>query len=236
MMTTTAALPTSRRQAWPWLVAATLSGALAVSAALLGHWPLLAVAKPLTTILIIACAWQRGGLPRRRTAILAGLLLSLAGDVALLWPKEGFLLGLVAFLLAHLAYLVAFTASTRLAARPLAFAAYAVVAGLILWQLWPGVPDGLRLPVVVYVVALASMAAQAACWALAEPGNAAARSAAIGGALFVASDATLAFNKFAMPFALAPLAILLAYWSAQALIALSLPPDDAARCARPHEQ
>ncbi|MEN9543774.1 MAG: hypothetical protein RLZZ598_607 [Pseudomonadota bacterium] len=206
-----------------WLVAAALSGAVAIGAALLGHGPLLALAKPLTTILIIGCAWQRGGPPRRRTAILAGLLLSLVGDIALLWPKEGFLIGLVAFLLAHLAYLVAFTASTRLAARPRAFAAYAVVAALLLWQLWPGVPTALRLPVVVYVVALASMAAQAACWAWADPGQARARSAAVGGALFVASDATLAFNKFMLPFALAPLAILLTYWSAQALIALALP-------------
>ncbi|RZU01210.1 lysoplasmalogenase [Rivibacter subsaxonicus] len=223
MTMTTAASAVPRPPAWPWLAAAALSGALAIAAALLGHWPLLAVAKPLTTILIIAGAWQRGGLPRRRAAILAGLVLSLVGDVALLWPKEGFLIGLVAFLLAHLAYLVAFTASTRLAAKPLAFAAYAVVAGLLLWQLWPGVPGALRLPVVVYVVALASMAAQATCWALAEP-DGPARSAAIGGALFVASDATLAFNKFAAPFALAPLAILLTYWSAQALIALALPP------------
>lgn len=221
---TTAASPAPR--AWPWLAAAAFSGAVAIAAALLGHWPLLALAKPLTTILIIGCAWQRGGPARRRAAILAGLLLSLAGDVALLWPKEGFLIGLVAFLLAHLAYLVAFTASTRLAARPLAFAAYAAVAGLILWRLWPGVPAALQLPVVVYVAALASMAAQAACWALAEPGDVAARSAALGGALFVASDASLALNKFSMPFELAPLVILLSYWSAQALIALSLPARD----------
>lgn len=206
----------------PWLLAAALSGAVAIGAALAGHWPLLALAKPLTTILLIGCAWQRAGLPRRRIAILSGLSLSLVGDVALLWPQQGFLIGLVAFLLAHLAYLVAFSASVRVAARALPLAAYAVAAGLILWQLWPGVPGGLRLPVLVYVMALASMAAQAACWALAEPGECS-RRAAIGGALFVASDAALAINKFTTPFELAPLAILLSYWSAQALIALSLP-------------
>lgn len=205
-----------------WLVVAALCGAIAIGAALAGHWPLLALTKPLTTILIIGCAWQQAGLPKRRAAILVGLTLSLAGDVALLWPQQGFLIGLVAFLLAHLAYLIAFSASVHLAERALPLAAYAVVAGLILWQLWPGVPAPLRLPVLIYVIALTSMAAQAACWALAEPGQWS-RRAAIGGALFVASDAALALNKFSTPFELAPLAILLSYWSAQALIALSLP-------------
>ena len=52
------------------------------------------------------------------SAVLAGLGLSLVGDVALMIP-QGFLAGLVAFLLAHLAYLVAFTrGGVRLAARP----------------------------------------------------------------------------------------------------------------------
>jgi uncharacterized membrane protein YhhN len=204
------------------VAAAAASGAVAISASMAGLWSLLAIAKPLTTILLIALAWQRGGPPRLRGAIVAGLVLSLVGDVALLWPQQGFLPGLVAFLLAHLAYLFAFSARVRLAARPLAFAAYGVVAGLILWRLWPGVPAALQVPVLVYVLALASMAAQAACWALAEPG-AHARRAALGGALFVASDAVLAFNKFAAPVELAPLAILSTYWSAQALIALSLP-------------
>ncbi len=204
------------------LLAAALTGAIAIGAALAGHWPLLALTKPLTTILIIGCAWQRAGPTRQRRAILMGLCLSLVGDVALLWPRQGFVPGLIAFLLAHMAYLVAFSTRVQLAARPLAFAGYALVAGLLLWQLWPGVPAPLRLPVLVYVVALAAMAAQATCWALAEPGRCS-RRAALGGALFVGSDAALAFDRFGAPLALAPLVILLSYWSAQAFIALSLP-------------
>lgn len=208
-------------RAWPWLAAAAFTGLMAVAASVDGQWTLLAVAKPLTTMLLIALAWRRGGEPRRRRAILAGLALSLLGDIALLWPQQGFLPGLVAFLLAHLAYLVAFTVSTRFAARWWPLAAYAVLAAAALLVLWPGVPQLLRLPVIAYVACLASMAAQAACWALAEVGLA--RRAAIGGALFLASDTLLAFNKFAQPFALAPLAVLSTYWVAQAFIALSLP-------------
>ncbi|MEQ1871996.1 MAG: lysoplasmalogenase family protein, partial [Vicinamibacterales bacterium] len=51
----------------------------------------------------------------------------LAADVALLWPTQGFLPGLVSFLFAHLAYLVAFTRHQRFGAWWPAFAAYALV-------------------------------------------------------------------------------------------------------------
>jgi uncharacterized membrane protein YhhN len=190
------------------------------------------VFKPLTTLLIIAYAWPRGSAtPVRRRWVLAGLALSFCGDVALLWPQQGFLPGLVSFLLAHLAYLVAFTRDgVRLAARPMPFALYGVLAAVILWKLWPGVPSGLRMPVLAYVVCLASMAAQAAVLGLMARGTACQHDAVVlatGGALFLASDALLATNKFAGPLPLSGLWILCTYWLAQWCIASWLPP-------RPH--
>lgn len=181
------------------------------------------VFKPLATIGVIAYAWPRGAdAPVLRRWLLAGLGLSLCGDVALLWPQQGFLPGLVSFLLAHLAYLAGFARVQRFAARGLPFVVYAVVAGAILWQLWPGVPAGLRAPVGVYVLALASMAAQAAVlWRCGAPRGAV---LALGGALFVASDALLATNKFAGPLPGASLWILVTYWSAQWCIASFLAP------------
>jgi uncharacterized membrane protein YhhN len=182
------------------------------------------VFKPLTTLLIIAYAWPRGrSRPALRRWVLAGLLLSLCGDVALMWPERGFLVGLVSFLLAHLAYLRAFTRDgARFAARPLPFAFYAALAVLILWQLWPGVPPGLRLPVLAYVACLASMAAQAAVlgWqSRGTPRQSAGLVLALGGALFLCSDALLATNRFAAPLPMASLWILASYWSAQWCIA-----------------
>jgi uncharacterized membrane protein YhhN len=100
-----------------------------------------------------------------------------------------------------------------------------VVAGAVLMHLWPGVPPALRVPVLLYVLCLASMAAQAAAVWLAARGTAdevLERSAAIGGALFVASDALLATNKFAGPLPLAPLLVLSTYWAAQWFIVGSL--------------
>jgi uncharacterized membrane protein YhhN len=188
--------------------------------------------KPLATLCVIGYATLRGGLDgagaAARRCVLVGLWLSLAGDVALLWPRQGFLPGLVSFLLAHLAYLVAFTRQQRFCAWWPAFAAYALVAGAILWRLWPGVPGALQAPVVAYVLCLASMAAQAAVlWRRGEPRGGV---LAIGGALFVVSDALLATNKFAGPLPLASLWILAPYWTAQWCIASWLaPPASAGR-------
>lgn len=211
----------------PWLLATALSALLAIASApwAFGQPWLNFVFKPLTTVLIIAMAWPRGrDTPVQRRWVLAGLLLSLAGDVALMWPREGFLPGLVSFLLAHLAYLVAFTRVQRLGARGLPFVVYALVAGVVLALLWPGVPGALRGPVVAYVLCLGAMAAQAAVLWRATPGDAAARRLAIGGALFLASDALLATNRFAAPLPLASLWILATYWAAQVCIASWLAP------------
>ena len=108
--------------------------------------------KPLATLVVMAYAWPRGQDTQvQRRWVLAGLCCSLAGDVALMWPQQGFLPGLVSFLLAHLAYLRAFTRTQVLAARPLPFVAYAVLAAAVLSLLWPGVPAPLRIPVLAYV-------------------------------------------------------------------------------------
>ena len=175
-------------------------------------------------MLVIAQAWRRGqpGEARRR-ALLAGLGLSLLGDVALRWPQQGFLPGLVAFLLAHLAYLWVFTRGVRLAAWVPAFVAYAVLAAAVLSALWPGVPGPLRAPVLASVLCLAAMAAQAACWWRARRGSAQAGLAQVG-LLFLTSDALLATNRFHTPLPLSALWILAIYWVAQCLIARSLPP------------
>ncbi len=218
---------TRLRRAWPLLAA--VSGAAAILS-FIGALPAVLgfVFKPLTTLLIIGYAWPRGAnAPKQRRLIRLGLILSLAGDIFLLWPKEGFLPGLVAFLLAHLAYIAAFCVPARLAAKPWVFGLYALVAAAILSALWPGVPGALRVPVVAYVVCLATMAAQALVWWRSSVATRAsdaslARFAGLGGVLFMASDSLLAINKFALPLPLASLWILLTYWLAQWCIASAL--------------
>lgn len=210
----------------PFLLPALIaSAALAIAAA---PWalnqPVLAwIFKPLATLLVIAHAWPRGrDQLSARHWVRLGLIWSLVGDVALLWPDKGFLPGLVSFLLAHLAYLMAFTRGTRLAQLRTPFAAYALVAAVVLAALWPGVPVALRWPVLAYVLCLGAMAAQAAVvW---RTGRERGAVLAAGGALFMLSDALLATNKFAGPLPLASLWVLSSYWAAQWCIASWLRP------------
>jgi uncharacterized membrane protein YhhN len=179
--------------------------------------------KPLATLCVIAWAATAASDDARvKRWIVVGLGCSLAGDVALLWPVQGFLVGLVSFLLGHLAYLVALTRRVRFAARPLAFLAWAGVAAGVLGFLWHGVPGELRVPVVVYVCALSAMAAQATvAWLAARgtPDAARWRIVALGGALFVLSDAILATDKFVGGIPLPTLWNLSIYWLGQWFIA-----------------
>jgi hypothetical protein len=109
---------------------AAASAALAITASLgvLAPW-FLFVFKPLTTLLLIARAGRAGSIgPTLRRWVIVGLVLSLVGNVALLWPKQGLLPGLIAFLLAQLAFIRAFGVSLRFGTRPAVFVLYGVVA------------------------------------------------------------------------------------------------------------
>ncbi|SEK76972.1 Uncharacterized membrane protein YhhN [Roseateles sp. YR242] len=184
------------------------------------------VFKPLTTLLIIWQAWRRrAAAPRLARWLRAGLVCSLVGDVALLWPEAGFLPGLVSFLLAHICYILAFCTRVRLGAVRWPFLLFGVIAAVVLGRLWTFVPPALQPPVVVYVAALAVMASQAWAWwraCVSGPEEGQARWAAWGGTLFVFSDAMLAINKFAGPVDMASLWVLASYWPAQWCMAQSV--------------
>ena len=75
---------------------------------------------------------------------------------------------------------------------------------------------------IAYVVVIAAMAGQAAGrWS--ALGGDAALSAALGAALFVASDSLLAINRFRAQFHAERALTLASYWMAQLLIVLSIP-------------
>src|SRR3972149_2131608 len=208
---------------FPLLPLISLTAILAIYGEMVGRRRLVYVFKPLTTVLIIALAALLPAEPasRYRAAILAGLVLSLAGDVFLMLPADRFIAGVAAFLAAHLAYLTAFTSVVPLAASPPTFAFIAVVVAGILMALWRSLPARMRAPLVVYAAVLGAMAAQAISQAIVL-GSSAATAGAVGAALFPASDTTLVIHRFARPFRFAPLVVLGSYYSAQVLIAISL--------------
>ncbi|WP_329841515.1 lysoplasmalogenase [Stenotrophomonas sepilia] len=189
------------------------------------HW----LAKPATTLLIAAIAWRvrDPAQPSYRRAVLAGMLLSCLGDIALMLPMDAFVPGLVAFLLAHLCYIVAFREGLRagrgLLAASILLGAFAVLNVL---GLWPHLPAPMRMPVLAYVVVLASMAvlALARQWRSPQPAVEARSApwAAVGALLFVASDSLLAWDRFAGGLPLARLLVLSTYYGAQYAIARSV--------------
>ncbi len=183
---------------------------------------------PLATILILAIAFAswRARKDRYSLWITIGLLFSLAGDVLLLRPEHFFLLGLSAFLLTHIAYLIAFTRDTPFPAPSEVWIFYLLFAACCNFLLFSRLPAGLRFPVAVYSLFLMSMAAQAMGRSFLLR-TSAARFAAVGALLFVLSDGLLAFNRFYKPVPLAPLLVLLPYYAAQWLIASStdVPPS-----------
>jgi len=146
-----------------WLIVLAAVAAIA-GASLGGPWVWLHyIGKPATTLLLVwlAAAAAQPVAVRWQRAVIAGLVLSLVGDVCLMLPVDLFVPGLIAFLLAHLAYIVAFAPGSTWGARAIAFAVLAGVAGVNLMGLLPRIEPALKGAVIAYVVGPASMAALA---------------------------------------------------------------------------
>jgi len=173
---------------------------------------------------VVAARWR---LDRARAALVLGLIASATGDTALLRSGDGaFVLGTLWFAMALLCYIVAFANAGRgrglVRRRPWAAVPYVAVwlAGSAL--LWPHL-GALRVAIVSYSALLTAMA----ICALDLDGRVVRRDArlvAAGAALFVVSDSTLAFERFAPALAPphAPLLVMAAYAIAQGLIVSGL--------------
>ena len=151
------------------------------------------IAKPATLLaLLLVAATATPATPAgwdARPWLVLALAMSLAGDMLLL-PPGRFLGGLIAFLLAHLAYLVAFAqlpgSAPWLATGVAASIAVGATVGRVLVRAAFRVRLGV--PVAVYLVAICAMAIAATRTGI---------PAAIAGAwLFVASDAMLGWGRF----------------------------------------
>lgn len=181
-----------------WLLTTALAVAALLAGEALGRRSLQVPAKVLASCGFLALALAAGalGTPYGRV-ILAALVLSWLGDVCLLSaaPKP-FLAGLVAFLLAHLVYALAF-ALYRPAALPIAaaLALLALPAALVLRWLRPHLDGRFRPPVVAYVGAISTMLAFAAA-AVAAGGP---PLLAAGAAGFYLSDLAVARDRFIAP-------------------------------------
>ena len=206
-----------------WLTAlALVSGALHIQAEYQGARSRVYLLKPLTTTFILLIALTEGDPVSLayKWIIIIGLLFSLGGDIFLMLPEDHFLAGLISFLLAHLAYILAFTGDVRNVMIPwlgLPFLGYALAFYV---YLAPSL-DKRRIPVMAYAVIISVMgwAAWGRWLTLGEASNLV---AATGALSFIISDSLLAYQRFVKSAAWGQLAILSTYYLAQLLIAWSV--------------
>jgi uncharacterized membrane protein YhhN len=154
----------------------------------------------------------------RRTWFVVALVVSMAGDVFLMLPRDLFVVGLSSFLLAHMAYVVGFrmhggSAFAWAVAGLGVLLVDAVLAAPILAAVRHRHRD-LLVPVVAYMLVISAMTSAAVATGVAL--------AIAGAALFFASDTLIAWNRFVRPQPWMPLAIIVTYHVGQAGLVLSL--------------
>ena len=168
--------------------------------------PLEFIAKPAVMIVLFVYLWKSIGLTGAGLWFGLGILLSLTGDVFLLWLDRFFIFGLISFLIGHIAYVIGFNTP------PSPFSGWsailAIIVGIsgvrvlrrILVALITKGQSRLRAPVIIYGVVI-SLMLLSAMLKLNDISWSAAASlfVAFGAFLFFTSDIVLAWNKFVTP-------------------------------------
>ncbi len=163
---------------------------------LTGHWILQPPFKA-SMALLLAVAAVAHPIVRERRWLMPALLLSATGDwlLAIPWWTQSFVLGLGAFLLAHLCFLGALL-PLAVSSRPSHNRIAAVVTmclastGLLIW-FWPHLgAQKLTIPVTVYIVVLCAMVCTALLARLPTIWT------AVGAVCFAASDSMIAIGRF----------------------------------------
>ena len=192
-------------------------------AELTGQFALQPAVKALTAVLLAVAALTHP-IARERRWLIAALLFSAAGDflLAMPWWQPSFVLGLAAFLIAHLSFLAALIPLVARSGPRLAAAAVMVVACVVLlvW-FWPRlIAEGIQLallvlragserrgevlrnagiavvcgavPVAVYIAVLGAMVCAALLARLPTPWT------ALGAVCFAVSDGMIGIGKFVL--------------------------------------
>ena len=154
--------------------------------------------------------------------VLFALLFSLLGDVVLMFQETKsifFLLGLSAFLIAHIFYIIFFykvRVKENVKSNPWLLVLVVIYYAALIGLLSPYLAD-MKIPVFVYGIVISFMF-MLAMHMLFIKNKAAGQWMMVGALLFVMSDSILAVNKFYQPFEIAGVLIMLTYGLAQLFI------------------
>src|SRR5512138_3865516 len=203
-------------------VCALISAVLTIRFEARGPRRVFGILKPLTTALILAvAALAPVPIPAAyKTFVLAGLVFSFLGDIALTLPEKWFQAGLAAFLVAQVLYIMAFKPAPGHPVSTTVFFPLILYGLLMFFILRPGLGP-LKLPVFVYIAAITVMAGFAAS-RFVDRGGTKPLLAFAGAVLFLVSDSVLAYDRFGKKIGRAQIIILGTYFPAQLLIALSV--------------
>ena len=159
-----------------------------------------------------------------KKASIFALALSLIGDVLLMFVDRSphfFTLGLVAFLLAHVFYILVFLQKRNTKEFPKIIFAGLLLIAVSLFLLLKDHLDNMLIPVFIYMLVILSMVnssflrkGKVPKWSY--------QLVVFGAILFLISDSILAINKFYQPFPLADILIMSTYALAQFFIVLGI--------------
>ncbi|MGC9395041.1 MAG: lysoplasmalogenase [Anaerolineae bacterium] len=189
------------------------------------------VVKPGTLILVIVAALLllRGAEDTRLALFFVlGLCFSLAGDVFLMLPGERFFIpGLIAFLIAHVCYIIGLNPTLPPLGSVIVLVVVAVLGVMLYTRIAASLrqkgEEAMRVPVGAYAIILSLMLFSAWATLFRPAWPAAARFTAIVGAtLFFASDSMLAWNKFVAPSHVMHVLVMVTYHLAQFALAATI--------------
>lgn len=163
--------------------------------ALTGQFMLQPAVKAATAVLLAIAALTHP-IARERRWLVGALVFSAAGDflLAMPWWQPSFVLGLAAFLIAHLCFLAALLPLAARSAPRLVAAGVTVAAclALLVW-FWPRLlADGMAVPVTLYIAVLGAMVCTALLARLPTLWT------ALGAACFAVSDAMIGISEFVL--------------------------------------
>jgi uncharacterized membrane protein YhhN len=164
-------------------------------AELTGQFALQPAGKALTAVLLAGAALTHP-IARERGWLIFALVFSAAGDflLAMPWWQPSFVLGLGAFLVAHLCFLAALIPLVSRSGPRLVAAAITVLAcvALLVW-FWPRLlAEGMAVPVTLYIAVLGAMVCAALLARLPTPWT------ALGAVCFAVSDGMIGIGKFVL--------------------------------------
>lgn len=169
---------------------------------------------PMLFILLFSFLQPAGESPKYKILVSIGLFVCMLADGLIYW----FIIGLITFLIGHVWYIFAFR-HIKVTAIPkwgvVLLIAYGIAMAIwIAGTLWTKGDTILAVAVIFYIVVILLMG-----WNAFQTAN---KFAIVGAILFIFSDSTLAINRFIFDIPFSDALIMISYYSAQFLFALSV--------------